>query len=213
MLHVIITERRRELRWAEILQVVREAVGAAADAVEIYPALRREIHEETRRHLYALVDMEWPLGMVPEREMRRRVAEQGIAQKVFEMLRAHKVLVRFDEAGERAWVYRDIADATSAGLETTVLREALLAACIDQGAAVEWSAAAQEYRDGVIREAEQLKQRLVAEWMETGWNAAGAEVAQPAAPEPAPQEVDPAAEEAAARDLRAMRESMRRDDG
>ncbi|MFA6616125.1 MAG: hypothetical protein WCS60_08590, partial [Hydrogenophaga sp.] len=54
-----------------------------AEGIELFPAIRRELRGERSRHFYVLQQGEWPLGMVPPHEQRRREATKGAASLSF----------------------------------------------------------------------------------------------------------------------------------
>lgn len=209
MLHLAVAERGRPLIWEEAMQVIREVAGFEAEGIELFPAIRRELRGERSRHFYVLQQGEWPLGMVPPHEQRRREAERGMAQQVTDMLKGYKVLILVDDAQDppHVRVFRDAADAAAAGLDGATLREALAAAVPPTEPNVEWSAAAEAHRAEAMAAAEGMKQRLIAEYTA----AAAAERAQPVpiAP-PTDEERAKAAEEeaTAAAELAAMRENL-----
>jgi hypothetical protein len=164
MTHIVVAERGRPLVWEEALAVVREVCGPDAEAVELYPALRRELRGERCRHLYALPPgMEWPIGMLPEFERKRRECEQAVLERVNDFL-ADKTVVFAEPAaaGGKFRIFRDVADATAAGVVDVELRPALVAAAPDDDS-TEWSAAARAYRDAIHAESTALRDRLLAE--------------------------------------------------
>ena len=207
MLHLAIAERGRPLVWEEVMQVVREVGGFEAEGIELFPALRRELRGERYRHLYVLQEGEWPVGMIPPHEARKRAAQEEMAGQVSDMLRTHKVLLRVDEATQHAYVYRDAADAAAAQLEATTLREALAVAIPVEDEKVTWSPAAVAYREEVMAAAEALKNQLLAAYKA----AQEAERAQPvpiAPPTEAEQRQAAIDEAQAAEELRVMREGL-----
>lgn len=164
MMHLAIVERGRPLLWEEMLQVVREACGPQAEAVELFPALRRELRGERNRHLYAFMHgEEWPIGMLPEGEVARRAREHQVAEQVGNFLK-DKVVVFQPPAqeGQPLRVFRDVADAAALGVEGVALREGLVGA-IPMQEGFEWSPAATAYHDEVEKAAAELRDRLYAE--------------------------------------------------
>jgi hypothetical protein len=208
LIHLAIAERGRPLIWEEVLQVIREVVGFEAEGVELYPALRRELRGERHRHIYVVQDAEWPVGMVPPIEARRRASERAIAEQISEELKRYVVLVHAGEDGVHR-VFRDAADAT--GLpEGATLREALLAALPTDRAEVVWSPAAVAYRGEMMADVEVMRARLTVEHQE----AVGGGVVEDIRP-PEPTEAERAAADAAEAqaeaELRAMRAELAKD--
>lgn len=206
MLHLVIAARGRPLEWEEKMEVVRELCGYEREAAELYPALRRELRGERNSHLYVLPDgMEWPFGAIPEGERVRRAREAQVTEHIHAYL-ADKVVVFLPppEGGAEPFrIFRDVADAATAGLEGAQLREALVAALPPPGERMEWSAEALAYRAEIEAEVEALRNRVTREL-----DPPQPEVASITAQTPADPEAEAAAEAAAEADLARMREEL-----
>jgi hypothetical protein len=214
MMHLAVQERGRPLIWEEMLQVVREVCGAEAEAVELFPALRRELRGERARHLYSFINgEEWPIGIVPDHEIRRRERTNAAAEKVGEFLKEKAIVFNMPtEEGGKIRVFRDVADAAAEQLEAATLREGLVAA-VPEDENVEWSPAAQAYREEIMKEASEIRDRILREM-------AQADVDTQAAITPVLQEMTAEQQQAAIEDeaqaaaaLAAMRTEMVKDGG
>jgi hypothetical protein len=214
MMHLAVQERGRPLIWEEMLQVVREVCGAEAEAVELYPALRRELRGERARHLYSFINgEEWPIGIVPEHEIRRRERTNAAAEKVGEFLKEKAIVFNMPtEEGGKIRVFRDVADAAAAQLEAATLREGLVAA-VPEDEHVEWSPAAQAYREEIMKEASEIRDRILREMAQADVDAQAA--ITPVLQEMTAEQQQAAVEdeEKAAADLEAMRREMIKDGG
>jgi hypothetical protein len=218
MMHLAVAERGRPLIWEEMLEVVREVCGPQAEAVELYPALRRELRGERNRHLYAFLGgEEWPIGEIPEGEARRREQEHAIAEQVGAFLRDKMVVFQVPDPatpGAPFRIFRDVADAVAAGLEAAALREGNVGA-VPHAEGFEWSPAAEEYCAQIEAEASALRDRLTQELA-----VAGEATVVPIAPElvlspeeqAAKEEAERAVEVRAEQELAAMRAALVRKD-
>lgn len=210
MMHLAVAERGRPLIWEEMLQVVREVGGPEAEAVELYPAVRRELRGERQRHLYSFLHgEEWPIGMLPEPERKRRERNVAAAQQVGEFLKDKAIVFQMPtEEGGKIRIFRDMADAAEANLEAATLREGLVAA-VPEDDNVEWSPAAEAYREAVVKEAGELRDRVLREMAQADVDAQAASF-MPVLQEPTEAEKAKEAEkEAVAQaELDAMRASL-----
>jgi hypothetical protein len=212
MICLHITEVGRELLWQELQQVQREVVGAEVEAVELFPAARRELGGHHVRYLWCLpAGQEWPVGMYPPAEMARRQRVAEMEQRANEFVNQHTICAYFPfSRAEKVEIYVDRADAAAAG-RTEGLREEPLGAFPGQAPDLIWSDAARALFDRVAQELTALVDQLEAEYRTAEEAPIPEEPAAEDAPVPTVEE-DAAAEAQAAADLEALRASMRKTD-